>query len=405
MQQRSGPEKGSQTAGASVNEEILRARQLLVRYYKPQNVTEAIGILEGVVKQNPNLALGHAALCAAYYRTGTDARLPETMEKVKGACNQAIALDGEMAEPHVTLGLLYLDGGRRDLARSELKKASELDANLPDVHFALAQLYLAEGRKADAEASIQKAIDLAPENWAYRNWRSSEYRNLGRNEEALGELEVALKLLPDNPLVYNNLGVVYLRLRRFEEAEKAFTRANEIEPRPRSLGNLGSTLYYRGEYAKAADAYRRATEMDERGYLSRANYAAALDRLPDQKKESALQYQKAIELAEPLLKATPDDYRLLGNVASYHAVLGHQEQALSLMRRAIALQPQSPDVANRAIAVYEFLKQRDLALEWAARAVKNGYSFETLKNDPELAGLVKDPRFKKVEKANQEKQK
>jgi len=46
-----------------------------------------------------------------------------------------------------------------------------------------------------------------------------------------------------------------------------------------------------------------------------------------------------------------------------------------------------------------------LALEWAARAVKNGYSFETLKNDPELAGLVKDPRFKKVEKANQEKQK
>ncbi len=389
----------------SVNDDIERARALLVRYYKPQNVREAMSILDRVVSENPDLAVGHATRGMALFRMFVDGRDPSLMEKAKEACNRALQLDPEMAGPHVTLGMLYLDSGRRDLARSELKKAAEMDAKLPDVHFALAQLYLAEGRKTEMEEAIQKAIDLAPDNWAYHNWRSSEYRNLGRNEEALRELQIADKLMPDNPLVYNNLGVLYLRLRKFEEAEKAFARANEIEPRARSLGNLGSTYYMRGEYAKAAEAFGRALEIDSKGYLSRANYAAALDRLPDKKKEAAVEYEKAIAAAVPLIKATPNDYRLLGNVASYHAVLGHKEQALALIRQAIALEPQSPDVANRATAVYEFLKDRERALEWAQKALDNGYPFETLKNDPELAGLAADPRFKKLEVKDRGKEK
>lgn len=390
-------------SGTSANDQILRARQLLVRYYKPQNVKDALSILEGVVRQDPNLALGHASLAAALLRTGTDQANPSLLERARQECNKAIELDPEMAEPHVTLGSIYLDSGRRDLARSEFRKALEMDSRLPEVHFGLAQLYRAEGRMPEKEAAIQKAIDLAPDNWAYRNWRSSEYRDQGKLEEARAEIEIALKLMPDSPLIYNNLGVIYLRMRRFEDAQNAFQKSNEIEPRARTLGNLGATYYLQAKYDEAAATLQKVVEMDPKSYLMRANLAAALDRIPEKKTDALDNYRKSIELAAPLLAATPNDHRLLANVASYHAVVGNRDQALSLIRKAIALRPDSPDVANRAVAVYEFLKDREGALKWAANAVKNGYPLETLKSDPELAGLRADPRFNKIESSEKER--
>ena len=211
------------------------------------------------------------------------------------------------------------------------------------------------------------------------------------------ELQRAEKLMPDNPLIYNNLGVLMMRMRRLSESRKAYERSQELEPRPRTLGNLGTAYYLEGNYEKAVELFQKASEADGKSYLLWANYGAALDRLPKRKPEAIEAYKKAIALAEPLLTATPNDQRIMANLASYYALLGNRERAQSLIRRAIALQPDSPDVANRAVAVYEFLKERDLALQWAQKALENGYSFETLNTDPELADLRADPRFKKLE--------
>jgi eukaryotic-like serine/threonine-protein kinase len=384
-------------ASTSVNDEIERARGLLVRYYKPQNVREAMSVLDGIVKANPELALGHATQGMALYRMFGDTRDLSLLEKAKDACNRAVQLDPEMAEPRVTLGNIYLTMGRKDLARSELKQALELDSKSADVHFVMAQLYRAEGRTEEKDAAIQKAIDLAPDHWNYYNWKSSELRDAGRYEEALVELQRAEKLMPDNPLIYNNLGVLMMRMRRLSESRKAYERSQELEPRPRTLGNLGTAYYLEGNYEKAVELFQKASEADGKSYLLWANFGAALDRLPKRKPEAIEAYKKAIALAEPLLTATPNDQRIMANLASYYALLGNRERAQSLIRRAIALQPDSPDVANRAVAVYEFLKERDLALQWAQKALENGYSFETLNTDPELADLRADPRFKKLE--------
>lgn len=389
----------------SVNDDILRARQLLERYYKPQNVVEAMKTLEKVVSENPNLALGHATLGAAQFRLFVDTRDVRSLEAAQEACKRAIELDGEMAEPHVTLGHIYLSTARKDLARSELSTALKLDSKSPEVHFGLAQLYRAEGRKAEQEEAIQRAIDLAPENWALHNWRSGELRDQGKNDEALAELRIAEKLMPDNPLIYNNLGVLHLRKRDFGKARAAFEKSIELEPRPRTIGNLGSVYYLEGRYAEAAPVLRKAADLEPKSYLPRANLAAALDRTTKTKAEAVAEYRKAIELGEPLLETTPNDERLLGNLASYHAVLGHRERAIAMIRRAIALQPENPNVAQRAIAVYEFLKDREQALVWTSRALKNGYPLESLQSDPELAGLVADPRFQKLEVNEKERRK
>ncbi len=392
-------------SSASANDEILRARRLLDRYYKPENVKEAMGILEKVTRDNPGLALGHASLGAALYRMSSANSDPSLLDKVNLACNRAIELDGEMAEAHTTLGMSYLESGRTDLARSELSKALKLDSRSAEVHFGLAQLYKAEGRKAEKEAEIQKAIDLAPENWTYHNWRSTEYRTQGRLQESLEELELAKKLMPDNPLIYNNLGITNMRLRKLEEARKAYEKSLELQPRAKTFGNLAGVLYMEGNFAQAAVNFEQAANLEPNNYLHWANLAATLDRLPETKARAAVEYRKAIELAEPRLAATPNDVRLMANLAAYQAYLGDREQAVAKIRKAAALEPENADVANRAVEVYEFLKERELALEWAAKAIKTGYPIESLIENPELAGLVSDPRFKKLEVQQKERRK
>ncbi len=390
-------------ASASVNDRILEARELLVRYYKPRNVIEAMRILEQVVKENPNLALGHAALGAAIYRQFADTKEVSLLDRAKEACARAIQLDPEMAAPHVTLGLLYTDTGRHDLAGSELKMALQLDSRQAEVHFALAQLYRAAGRNAEKTTEIQKAIDLAPDNWSYRNWRSTELRDQGKYVEAIAELQTAAKLMPDNPLIYNNLGVVYTRLRQFAEARNAYEQSIQLEPRARTIGNLAAVFYLEEQYGKAAETFEKAIQIDGQNYLLWANFAAALDRNAVDRSRAKGAYLKAIELAGTLAEKTPNNEKLLSDLASYQAFVGNREEAIKRIRRATLISPENSNVANRAVEVYELLKERDEALKWAGKALQLGYSLESLNTNPELAGLCADPRFKDIARKFKEK--
>ena len=400
---REKPGKNLSPADASANDKILRARELLVRYYKPKNVSEAMGILEQVVKENPNLALGHASLGAAIYRQFADTKDVSLLDRAKEACAKAIQLDPEMASPHVTLGLLYTDTGRHDLAGSELKMALQLDSRQAEVHFALAQLYRATGRNAEKAAEIQKAIDLAPDNWSYRNWRSTEFRDQGKYVEAIEELQAAAKLMPENPLIYNNLGVTYTRLRKFAEARIAYERSIELEPRARTIGNLAAVFYMEEQYGKAAETFEKALALDPQNYLLWANFAAALDRNAADRARVRGAYLKAIELADALASKTPNDEKLLSDLASYQAFVGNREQAIARIRRATLISPENSSVANRAVEVYELLKDRDEALKWVGKALQLGYSLESLKTNPELAGLCADLRFKDIARKSKEK--
>ena len=62
--------------------------------------------------------------------------------------------------PHLDLGILDADAGRRDAALRELKVAAKLSPNDVDVHWRLARLYQAMGRKDEANAEFHKTSSL-----------------------------------------------------------------------------------------------------------------------------------------------------------------------------------------------------------------------------------------------------
>lgn len=99
------------TGTGSVNDEILRARELLARYYEPQNIAEAIRVLEETARSHPRHAAGHAALAAAYWSQYNNTGKTEFVERARLSATQAIDRDPDLAGPHVTLGAIYIETG------------------------------------------------------------------------------------------------------------------------------------------------------------------------------------------------------------------------------------------------------------------------------------------------------
>jgi tetratricopeptide (TPR) repeat protein len=73
---------------------------------------------------------------------------------------RAIRINPGLELPHLDLGILYADDGRRDDALRELKVAVRLNPNDVHVHWRLARLYHAMGRTAEADVEFRKTKTL-----------------------------------------------------------------------------------------------------------------------------------------------------------------------------------------------------------------------------------------------------
>ena len=386
------------SANAPASVEQAQVRDLLVHYYKPGNLEQALTILDQVNAANPRSALAKAEQCRAFwlrYNVGSDANDLETARK---ACSEALELDPELADPHVTLGIIYARTGRSDLATSELQTALHLDSRNADAYNALADLYRRQGRNAEVEPTIQKAIDLAPEDWRFYTALGSFYRDTGRLDKATVAFQRAIDLSPDNGIAHHSLAGVLLRQSRYAEARPHFEKAIELAPTHRNYSGMGTLLMLEGNFPDATKMFQRAIEISPTNYTSWANLAASYAWSPGGKEKAVEGYRRAIELAEEQRKRLPKDADLLADLAGYYAAVNDAAKAIPIARQALALAPDSPAVTFRAAEAYELLHQREDALRWIRKAIELGYSLDYIQRSPELALLRADPRFPKVEK-------
>jgi Tfp pilus assembly protein PilF len=78
--------------------------------------------------------------------------------------------------------------------------------------------------------------------------------------------------------------------------------------------------------------------------------------------------------------------------------LGDRREALSLLEQALEISPKDVLLMGSAATIYETLGDRDKALEWIAKALRNGFRVENIDNDPGMAALRADPRFQGLRK-------
>jgi tetratricopeptide (TPR) repeat protein len=69
-------------------------------------------------------------------------------------------------------------------------------------------------------------------------------------------------LLPDNSMGYHDLGGVLIEMARYDDAIAILKKGLALKQTSDAWSNLGSAYMYLSRYPEAADAMKRATELD-----------------------------------------------------------------------------------------------------------------------------------------------
>ena len=145
--------------------------------------------------------------------------------------------------------------------------------------------------------------------------------------------------------------------------------------------------------------YQKALTLSPNDYTAWGNLASGYMWSPGGHEHAIEAYRKAIELAEVTRKETPEDPLLLAVLGGYYAAVGDADHSLPLLRQAVALSPDNPDVLFRVGEGYEILHQRGPAIRFIAKSIALGYHESELQRSPELAALRADPSFQQALRA------
>lgn len=165
-------------------------------------VAEATGLLQQLLKENPNLARPHVTLGMIYQ---DQRQVDQAIEEYR----KALAVDPELAEAHYLLGNLALALGKLEEAERELKAAVAADPYKEEAINGLGLVFGATGRSQDAEKAYKRALELNPDYAPAHVNLGNLYGSGGRLNQAVDEFTKALVLVPNLAAAHNGLATVF----------------------------------------------------------------------------------------------------------------------------------------------------------------------------------------------------
>ena len=259
-----------------------------------------------------------------------------------------VAEQPESAYAHFQLGYVFTALQRWDEARAEYLRALELDPQLAEAHLNLGLLFL-DGDPPAAVAPLRKAVELLP---AQSRPRLLLGLALERTEDlpgALDALQGAEGLDPRDFETHLALARVLLRSNQFAPAEAKFREALALQPdsAPARLG-LAHSLDAQHKPESAA-AYRSYLELQSADRAARGRLARLLF---EQK-----QYDAALAELDRLDAAQAPDLPLVLLRADIQIAQSRWDDSLVTLQHAISLAPAQGDLRGGLGRIY--LQKRD----------------------------------------------
>jgi eukaryotic-like serine/threonine-protein kinase len=384
----------SGAAPAAVRQQYDAAHEDVLHYYRPGALDKAISQLQTITWQAPEFAAAFADLGRANFLQFWEDRDMKYVEPARNASSRAIAINSNLASAHVTLGMLYTQTGKNDLAAEELDTALGIDRSNAEAWAARAELYMRQGRDSDGEAALHKAVDLDPSDWRWPKQLSDFYGRTGKTDLAIAAGQDTVRLSPDNARAYNNLGLFLWQAGgRLPEAQEALRKAVSIEAFYLDVMNLGRVEQDLGHPAEAENRFQQAIALNPSDYLARCLLGILERQQKDDPAKVRQIFKKAIELAESLRKTKPDEVYLLHDLGLMYAEIGDSDRALPLFRQAVALAPEKSETVYLQGRAFEVLHRRAEAIDSITTAMKHGFSRAFVEQDSNLAELRKDPKY------------
>jgi serine/threonine-protein kinase len=374
---------------------FLQARGYLQTTSRPENITNAIGVLDRALALDPNFGKAYAARGEAYWRSYQATKQNKWVDQSGKDCNHAVSLGNAGADGHLCLGLVAAGTGDYQQAANEYRNAVELDPASNDGYVGLANSYARLNKLSDAEHTYQQAISLNPNSQLAFQQLGNFYVQQAEYAKAIVAFQQAIHLAPESYMDYSNLGAVNLFLGNPAGAISALEQSLRLRPTPGAYANVGTAYYQSRRFAQAATSYRQALKFSDHDPDLWGNLADAL--YYDGQRAPAMEaYRKQLGLLNEQLQVNPRDAERQGDAASCYAMLGDKENAIAHLSRSLELGHGDKDLLFNAAVVYNDLGETGVALEWMQKALAAGYSASIVKDSPSFDNLRTNPQFQQL---------
>ena len=215
-----------------------------------------------VESTNPQLsaALLEAAVfpgAASFRRVGSEYRRVGILDQAHDYFTRAVTLDPADAASHEALARIWRDWGTPHLGLADAYRAVHYAPESPSAANTLGTLLQALGYAGDAKAWYGRALALDPNAWYALN--NLCYAAIMTRELAIDMCRAAVTAAPDAKAPQHNLALAHAAAGDLEGAKRWFRHAGDTAE---AHYNYGVALMGRGEYAQAADAFRKALEVN-----------------------------------------------------------------------------------------------------------------------------------------------
>ena len=251
---------------------------LLGRYefakYTKTGWNNAIHYYEEALKLDPNYALAYCGLADNYAYMGSVV-MPEkeAIAKEKEFAEKALALDPELAEAHMSLGIVLVGTYDWRNGLKEFDRALELNPNLAFGYELGAWTVNGLGRFDAAMAKIKKAVELDPLN-PFFQWSLSFYQYWAHQyDAAVAQANKALEMDPNSAVTHVLLGLSFLKKGDTTLAIAELQKAKEPNPGAWYQGYLGYAYAISGDRAKADQALQELDVLAKKQYVSPTAFA------------------------------------------------------------------------------------------------------------------------------------
>ncbi len=321
------------------DKQVQKHRDLVNKWKEEGHLEALISLYETDAEtERANSGL-HYGLGYAYANQGridttqTDA----LFEKAANQFERTISLDPTLSQAHFSLGAIYQEQNKLDLAAQAMEACLKLNPKYYPAHHRLGEIQLQQDNPEAALESFRAAQKMNSK-WVrpYYGIGLAHFK-LGSYNAAREALEEAISRDPKFAPAHFKLGKTLAKEGFFNEAWEEYEAGQKYEPyTAENLYELGTIFVQKGNQEGAIDIFRRIIDSIDSTHTAALLQLAELYYATGEEGIAIEHYKRAIEAGVPLT-----DY-FMEQLAPYHAGLMGRNEAKSILKRFLAVIPDDP---------------------------------------------------------------
>jgi len=282
---------------------------------------KAIDYFNRALSLDPNYARAYAGIADCYITLPAFSKLnpAECRQKAKLAASRALEIDSDLADAHVSLGVLLMNDGKVAEARNEFLRAMQFDPNYANApHWYALRVLVPLGQFDEAIAQLKRALELDPLSPPFNANLGMGYTMARRYPEAIAQLRKTVELNPAFSYGHGALGYALDASGQFDQAIPEMEKAYELSRDFHVLGLLGHAYALRGNREKAFQLLKQLQDLEQQSsdwnyglaliYLALGDKNEALNRLEESYRSGEVGFTLNIKV-DPMLDPLRGDPR------------------------------------------------------------------------------------------------